>query len=275
MNALITSIPLSSPHVHSQFCDGRNTAEEMVLSAISRGFVSLGISSHFDYTGHVSPRQEPLYIAHIRELSAKYAGRIRLWLGAERDYFAVCDPANFDYTIGSVHFFMIGDDYFSVDGNPQVLRDMIGRHFGGSGAAMAIAYYRQLADYISGFRPSIIGHFDLVMRNNRAHELFDPSDPAVIRAVLECMEQSITVCRLLEVNTGAIPRFGASSPYPELPLLRHWHDLGGEVILSSDCHFADQIDGGYEQGIRRMKDAGYNQMKLLGRGKELFETAEI
>ena len=163
MNALITSIPLSSPHVHSQFCDGRNTAEEMVLAAISRGFVSLGIS----------------------------------------------------------------------------------------------------------------GHFDLVMRNNRHHELFDPSDPAVTRAAFECMEQAITGCRLLEVNTGAIPRFGASSPYPELPLLRHWHHLGGEVILSSDCHFADQIDGGYEQGIRRMKDAGYKQMKLLGRGKELFETAEI
>lgn len=272
---MITSFPLSSPHVHSQFCDGRSTAEEMVLSAIDRGFVSLGISSHFDYAGRVSPGQEPLYIAHVRELSAKYAGRIRLWLGAERDYFADCDPAKFDYTIGSVHYFMIGDDCFSVDGNPRVLRDMIDHHFGGSGKAMTIAYYRQLADYVSSFRPSIIGHLDLVMRHNRLSELFDPDDPAVTRAAFECMEQAITGCRLLEVNTGAIPRFGASSPYPELPLLRHWHDLGGEVILSSDCHLASQIDGGYEQGIRRIKDAGYKQMKLLGRGEKLFETAEI
>ena len=46
MNALITSVPLSSPHVHSQFCDGRNTAEEMVLAAISQcpqGHVEFGV----------------------------------------------------------------------------------------------------------------------------------------------------------------------------------------------------------------------------------------
>ena len=38
-----------SYHVHTQFCDGRSTAEEMVLSAIENGFDSLGFSSH----GHV------------------------------------------------------------------------------------------------------------------------------------------------------------------------------------------------------------------------------
>ena len=268
-------ILLSSPHVHSQFCDGRSTAEEMVLSAISRGFVSLGISSHFDYKGWINAEQEDEYIAHVRALSAEYSDRIRLWLGAERDCFSATDPAKFDYTIGSVHYFMIGNDYFSVDGNPKVLKQAIDRHFGGSGARMAIAYYRQLADYISGFRPDIIGHFDLVMRHNRHHELFDPNDEAVMSAAFECMQQAISGCKLMEVNTGAIPRFGAASPYPELPLLKHWHSLGGEVILSSDCHVADQIDGGYEQGLQHMRDAGYRQMKLLGRGSELFEITAI
>ena len=35
-----------SYHVHTQFCDGKSTAEEMVLAAIENGFDSLGFSSH-------------------------------------------------------------------------------------------------------------------------------------------------------------------------------------------------------------------------------------
>ena len=35
-----------SYHVHTEFCDGKSTAEEMVLSAIENGFDSLGFSSH-------------------------------------------------------------------------------------------------------------------------------------------------------------------------------------------------------------------------------------
>ena len=29
-------------HTHSKFCDGKNTAEEMVLAAIDKGFTVLG-----------------------------------------------------------------------------------------------------------------------------------------------------------------------------------------------------------------------------------------
>jgi histidinol-phosphatase (PHP family) len=271
----MTSFPLSSPHVHSQFCDGRNTAEEMVLAAISRGFVSLGISSHFDYNGCISATQENEYVAHIQALSDKYSDRIRLWLGAERDCFSDVNAAKFDYTIGSVHYFRIDGDYFSIDGNPKILVEAIDKHFGGSGTRMAIAYYRQLGDYISAFRPDIIGHFDLVMRHNQNKELFDPEDPKVMAAAFECMQQAVAGCSLMEVNTGAIPRFGALSPYPALALLKYWRSLGGEVILASDCHSADQIDGGYVQGLQRIRDAGYTQMKFLGRKKELFETAAL
>ena len=39
-----------SYHVHTQFCDGRSTAEEMVKAAIAAGFDSLGFSSH----GHLA-----------------------------------------------------------------------------------------------------------------------------------------------------------------------------------------------------------------------------
>ena len=33
-------------HTHSNFCDGKCTAEEMVIAAIEKGFDTLGFSSH-------------------------------------------------------------------------------------------------------------------------------------------------------------------------------------------------------------------------------------
>ena len=39
-------IPLSSPHVHTPYCDGKSTAAEMAAAALDAGFVSLGFSGH-------------------------------------------------------------------------------------------------------------------------------------------------------------------------------------------------------------------------------------
>lgn len=37
---------LQDLHMHSAFSDGRNTAEEMVLSAIEKGLTVVGLSDH-------------------------------------------------------------------------------------------------------------------------------------------------------------------------------------------------------------------------------------
>ena len=33
-------------HMHTTFCDGKNTPEEMVQEALARGFTTIGFSSH-------------------------------------------------------------------------------------------------------------------------------------------------------------------------------------------------------------------------------------
>ena len=36
----------SNPHIHTNFCDGENTPEEMVKAAIRIGFTALGFTGH-------------------------------------------------------------------------------------------------------------------------------------------------------------------------------------------------------------------------------------
>ena len=42
---------LSNCHTHTNYCDGKATAEQMILSAIDKGFSSIGISSHSPMSG--------------------------------------------------------------------------------------------------------------------------------------------------------------------------------------------------------------------------------
>ena len=60
-------------HTHTTFCDGAGTAEQMVVSAIEKGFGALGFSSHSDMVKDLDA-----YKAEIRRLAAKYEGKIRI-----------------------------------------------------------------------------------------------------------------------------------------------------------------------------------------------------
>lgn len=273
------NIPLSSPHVHSQFCDGKSTAEEMVLSAIERQFVSLGISSHavqeFDQFYAISPESEQDYIAEIKRLQEKYQGQIRLWLGTERDALSIADRRKYEYVIGSLHYLEKGGQRFPVDGDEALIHSVIQSAYQGDGDAMAVEYYEALGTYIAEYKPDIIGHFDLVVKYSRQGQLFDPNSPRVVRAAKGTMEKALKGCRVLEVNTGAAARSPVGGIYPSPLLLRHWRELGGDVILASDCHDAKNIAFGYEEGLRLIRDAGYQSMLYLGTGSTLFERSAV
>ena len=270
----------SSPHVHTQFCDARNTAEEMVTSALSRGFVSLGFSGHAKQDFHtfytMDEERESAYLSEIHALRERFDGKIRIWLGMERDFYAYASREPYDYVIGSIHYVPCPDgSRFPVDASLSDVREAIRRHYKGDVLTFIKAYYTLLGTYIREFRPDIIGHFDLPAKNNQHCELYDREEPLFFKAASEAMEEAITGCRLMEVNTGGMARYGAKIPYPEMKLLKYWKALGGEVILSSDCHRAESINAGYEEAFFFIKAAGYRKAAILGQQKNLIEWVEF
>jgi len=99
---------LSTPHAHTTYCDGKQSAEEMVLTAIEKGFVSLGLSEHgeqsIDSGSSLKTHQVAPYIAEVRALQKKYAERIRLHLGIEKDFYSVARRKDYDYVLASFHY---------------------------------------------------------------------------------------------------------------------------------------------------------------------------
>ena len=183
----------SSTHNHTNLCDGRNTPDEMARAALEAGFTDFGFSGHsyapFDLDYSVKSEQH--YVQELRALQKAYAGRLRIAVGMEADWFApVNDRAALDYIIGSVHY--LRDEatgrYYAVDGAPEALDACVAQMFGGDALAMARAYYALVAENVRKYRPEIIGHFDLVKKNNCGGHLFDEADPVYRTAALEALD---------------------------------------------------------------------------------------
>ena len=263
----------SSAHVHTQFCDGRNTAEEMVQSALRFGFVSLGFSSHAPqpFDARYSIEHEAPYRGEILRLKEKYRARIPLYLGMERDLYSFADPKDYDYFIGSVHYLPNEEERCPVDGAPEPLQKYTDTCCGGDGLKTARRYYSMLAQYVQALPPSIIGHFDLIRKNNPRLRLFDEESPAYRRIALDALDAVRHTGALLEVNTGGMARGYLPCPYPAMFLLKAWREWGGRVILNSDCHQAPLIAFAFDEAEAYIRAAGFKAAVRLGSGKEKWE----
>ena len=232
-------------HTHTTFSDGKNTPEEMVLSAIGRGMSTLGISDH-SYTffdeSYCIPRQKmDAYRDCIHSLQQKYSDRLEIRLGLEKDYYSDTVDDGYDYLIGSVHYIKLGEEYLPVDESAQILIDAAARHFGKDIYGLAEIYYNTVADVISRTHADIIGHFDLFKKFNRDGSLFDETAPRYKKMVIDAADKLLACHVPFEINTGAICRGYRDDPYPSPEMIGYIKARGGRLILSSDSHSASDL----------------------------------
>ena len=263
----------SSCHTHTEFCDGKSTAEEMVLSAIKKGFTSLGFSGHspmdFPNTWGMTQENLPLYIAEINRLKEKYKDSIEVVCGIEldADYIGV-NLSDFAYSIGSVHQLRFGKEVYYLDYSADETRRCINNHFGGNPSLLAKAYFERLRDFIINTPVTVVGHFDLIQKFCKTDEIFDESDPVYRNSAIDAVRK-ILVAKpgmIFEVNTGAMYRKGNDSPYPAKFILEEINHLGGRVTVSSDSHCTESIDFAYDKAEEYCKECGVTETYNLKSG---------
>jgi len=239
----------------------------MVKAAIKAGGGSIGFSEHsfvpFDLEYSMKLEDTPSYIEEINTLKMKYEGTIDIFLGLEVDYFTDKVPEGLEYTIGAAHHVEKDGKYITVDGWAEHLENMTNEFFNGDYYALADSYYATKADVITKTGADIVGHFDLIVKNNLNGSMLDEMSPRYIKAALQAMEQILEKCTLFEVNTGAMYRRGKTIPYPSLFLLKELNKRGGEIILSSDSHNAESLYFKYDEVLEMVKSCGFNYIKRL------------
>lgn len=237
-------------HTHTVFCDGKNTAEELVLEAIRLGCPEIGFSGHSyleagsDWS--MSPENTERYKEEILRLREKYRGRIKILLGVEQDYYSDAPTDGYDYVIGSVHYVKKNGDYLSIDKSCDDQTESVNKYYGGDFFAFAEDYYKTVSDVYNKTKCDVIGHFDLITKFNEGDSLFDTRSPRYTAAAFSALKSLCKSPVAFEINFGAIARGYRTEPYPQKDMIDYIKKSGNRTMFSSDCHDAAKLMFGYE-----------------------------
>ena len=256
-------------HTHTVFCDGENTAREMVSQALKIGFTHLGFSGHMDPEVMMDLAA---YDAEIRRLREEYRGELDIIRGVELDGLFVPRSeeekrllGSMEYLIGSIHYIKApsGGEPGCVDDTPERLQKFCREEFGGDYYSLAKAYYQLEAEVYDRTGCTFAGHFDLVTRfNDQTHD-FDESDRRYIHPALEAMEYLVSQGVPFEINCGAVNRGRKAELYPNRFLLRKLREMGGQILISSDAHRKELLDGGFDIAVKTAVECGFTHTLFL------------
>jgi histidinol-phosphatase (PHP family) len=288
-------VTYSCLHTHTDFCDGKDDVETMCRAAFEKGLVSIGFSAHAPAEHavgktdwHLPQARLAEYLDAVRSAKQRWAGKIAVYLGLEVDYIrGRMGPADrvyrnlgLDYIIGSVHYIFPpgGGEPFTVDGPKDEFNRDFRLGFDGDGEALAAVYWETAAEMIRSGSFDILGHLDLVKKNNPGGRWFSaaaPCNPEKAAALVPLIAGSGCIA---EVNTGGMNRGFFSEPYPSPPLLSLLREAAVPVIITADAHCAAHLGGHYRETEEILLRAGYRRVSVFkGRksGKPFWENEEI
>lgn len=254
-------------HMHTTFADGKNNAEEMILAAIENGGEAVGFSEHgytpIDHSWCMMPDTTEEYVKEIRSLIPKYADKIKVYCGIEADYYTVFDRSKFDYVIGSVHYVEKEGFYIPMDKSIKDTKDGVNKYYGGDGTALVKDYFSLVADVVRKTDADIIGHLDVIYKFNEKDPYFDETGKELTKIATDAIDALLPYGKPFEINTGAISRGYRTEAYPNDYFLNLIREMGGSLTYSSDAHDARYVFLGFDEAVRRAKNAGFKSFKKL------------
>ena len=262
-------------HTHTPFCDGSTPPEEMVTAAIEKGFDALGFSGHsytsIDLSYCMAQAQLDKYEADIKDLRQKYAGKIDIYYGLEKDYYADPDPHSYDYTIGSVHYVCKDGEYRSVDHTAEIAKETVEKFYNGDVYSYCEDYFANVADVANKTKCDIVGHFDLVKKFNVNNCMFDENHPRYKNAAMKAAQVLLEQDVIFELNTSGAQPGKSGDMYPADFILKEIQAKDGRVILSSDCHNCDYLDFGFDEALEKLASIGFDTITVIKNGKFVQE----
>lgn len=259
-------------HTHCTYCDGKNTLEEMVLAAIDKGFSSLGFSSHcfsnlsYDECGIKTAADYEAYLSEVEALKEKFKNQITIYKGIElesriKDELYPNPDPRLDYSIGSIHWFYLDSRHWEVDYKAELLLQAK-EAFGGF-RPLIESYYNEVIEFAKHSSYSITGHIDLVTKFSELNSFGFENESWYRDAAISAVDFVVKCGKLVEVNTGAISRGYRTTPYPAPFILKRLAELNAPIIVTTDCHSANNIDIKYDETVSMLSSYGFNHLYYL------------
>jgi len=265
-------------HTHSNFCDGKNTLEQMVIAAINKGFTHYGFSSHapVPFENNFAIKQEDVqtYLNECRQLKEKYRSKIKLYVSMEFDYITdimedidkQAANYNLDYFIGSVHMVKAKNskNMWFIDGSKQqTYDDQLQIAFDGDIRKGVEAFFMQTDAMIRNTKPDIIGHLDKIkMHNNERY--FSENDiwyeDLVMQTLKTIKESNKTI---IEINTRGLYKGRCNDFFPSFKWLKRICQMQIPVTISTDCHNITETDMLFNETLEQLKAVGFTSVQYF------------
>ena len=204
-----------------------------------------GCYGHYDQTRHVAQR------AWVQE---RGFGKLQVRIGVEVDYQAqyegearsFLEGGSYDLAIGSVHYaggmFIFGSAFFLA---PE--RESYEAYFGEALRAVRSGLF------------DVLGHLDIVKRYGVEH--YGPFEPARYAEPIDALLRAcVETGTGLEINTSGY-RGPPREPFPSLPILKRYRELGGELLtVGSDAHTVGDLGRDIALAIELARKAGFRRI---------------
>lgn len=278
-------------HTHCTFCDGKNSAEEMVSGAIEKGFTVLGFSSHSLYPldpefyrapddfWHIPASKMYEYQAEIKRLKEKYSDKIQILYGFEADFFedsklgsALPDFSSYssldpDYLIGSVHFVNTPKGFYTVDHTAENVKESLLKLYNNDYKTAVCQYFEAERSMLKKCNFSILGHADLIRKRNPVLKFFSEEESWYKEQVKLTVDEIARNGASVELNTGAIARGIMDDVYPSAYMLDLLNSKGVPVCVNSDSHDINTIDCAFDRAYDIARKAGYKELTYPTKNK--------
>ncbi|MBN1642456.1 MAG: histidinol-phosphatase HisJ family protein [Anaerolineae bacterium] len=187
-----------------------------------------------------APCEEPGVLIGVEvDYQPRYADDVRRFMEQ-----AACDLA-----IGSVHY-VRGEFVFGPEFLARPEREAV------------TAYFEEALHAVRSGLFDVLGHLDIFKRYGV--QRYGPFQPDRYRDAIEallcaCVETGTG----LEINTSGY-RGPPGEPFPTLPVLRRYRELGGEVLtIGSDAHHVEDLGRDIDRGLDVARAAGFEAITLF------------
>ncbi len=258
-------------HTHTNFCDGKDSVEDIVRYAVSQNISCLGFSSHAPLPvpaqwSLLNEQEFEKYVAEIKRNQNEQKENIEIYLGIEADYIPgmtkdfqfLKQQFNLDYVIGAVHLVRpdCSDSVWFIDGKTSYFDKGIELFFGADAKKATQTYFKQIKEMLTVQKFDIIAHFDKIKMNN-AERFFSEHDEWYISETEDVLQLLKEKNIFLEVNTRGFYQKKMTQMYPSTRLIKRARELDIPIVISSDAHKKEELLAGFDQAVQIIKQAGY------------------
>ncbi|BHH84842.1 histidinol-phosphatase [Desulforhopalus sp. 52FAK] len=257
-----------------QFCDHATDAlKEIIEQYIELDFNWVGITEHTPAitTELLDPGQLKLgltpeklllnfasYMEECRRLQQQHHDKIQIFAAMEIETYSgyeqfvpyLIDRFQPDYIVGSVHFV----DDISIDYSKKNYAKAVNT-LGGI-EQLYCKYFDQQYEMLSLFKPSVVGHFDLIriFDDEYRMRLERPEVSKRIHRNLEFIQEADLI---MDLNLRALAK-GADEPYISRSILDLARDMDIAVIPGDDSHSISSVGNYMDEGISLLAELGFS-----------------